>query len=165
VAVNSQAHKERFLRHVRKRYDLYYEWNKELASVVRAGMLKVKNDAKALARSKKLRGLAKTVTMRVRASKTERNRVRAFLGGSGWFNIWIHGRKPYDVVPENRKALKVPEGFAAKAEHKHLEAPRPVLMPAWRGREAEINKQIAERMAEVTAKGLSRVIDIKLGKK
>jgi len=149
----------RFLASVRKKYDLAYEWRKELAAVVRGQMKQVKADAKAIARSKGLPKLAKTVSTRTRARKRHEG-VTAILSGSGFFNIWIHGRKAYDIVPKNRKVLKLPGGFA-KRVHLKEQAPRPVLMPAVRNNEQAMNEAIREKMADTVARGLSRTIEIK----
>lgn len=144
----------------RKKYNLSYEWNKELATIVRSLMKTVKADAKALARSVGLPKLAKTVSTRTRPRRLHEG-VVAILSGAGWFNIWINGRKAYDIVPKNRKALKLPDGGFAKIVHIKAQAPRPVLLPAWRRNEKAVSEAVKTTMAEVTAKGLSRKIEIK----
>lgn len=144
----------------RKKYNLSWEWNKELAKIVRDQMTIVKNDAKAIARAVGLPKLAKTISRRTRPRKTDKG-VVAILTGAGWFNIWINGRKAYDIVPRNRKALKLPDGGFAKRVHIKAQPPRRVMFPAWRKNEKAVSEAVKVQMAEVTAKGLSRTIEIK----
>lgn len=136
------------------------EMRKEIAAGVREGMKLVKKSAKNAegSRLKLGRGskTARTIKTRVRAATTEPG-IRTKLEGSGWLNVWEKGRKPYTVTPRNRRALSTPRGLRPKAAHK-LQAARPVLPIAMELHLGDIQKNIADKMANAAANGLSRTI-------